>query len=109
MAETTDILSTKDVKLVVVNESTMIASSLRLELFESEWKKHYRHKCLYEMYGGTVIFQQASPQEPVGALKAHLEKLTREGDLVIMRADFSQRFWQYFKRKHSFEVLKTAS
>ncbi|MCH2057780.1 MAG: hypothetical protein MK214_14445 [Thalassotalea sp.] len=85
-------------KMVELQESSIKSMG------QSEWRKHYRHKCLYEMYGGAVIFQQASPQEPVGALKAHLGKLTREGDLVIMRADFSQRFWQYFKRKHSFEV-----
>lgn len=61
-------------------------------------------RALYQQYGGTVIFQQANPFEPVGAYRAFLKKAEQEKLFEIYDEANRTRFWHYFTRKHPFEV-----
>lgn len=63
-------------------------------------------KALYEKYGGTVIFQQANPFEPVGAYRAFFEEQERRGRLKIYDAAASEKFWGYLRREHPFQAEK---
>lgn len=69
-----------------------------------QWTTFYRYKCLYETYGGQVIFQQFAPLEPVGAMRSYLEKLEQEGKLKILHQPFNEKFWHYYKRAYHVEV-----
>jgi hypothetical protein len=57
-------------------------------------------KKLYELYGGTVIFQQGNPLEPVGAYRKILETHENNEDFVIYDKEFYTSFWDYYVRKH---------
>ena len=57
-------------------------------------------KKLYELYGGTVIFQQGNPFEPVGAYRKLLEMHETKEDFVIYDKEFRASFWDYYVRKH---------
>lgn len=61
-------------------------------------------KALYEAYGGTVIFQQSNPMEPVGAYRKVLEAAQARGDFKILDQRFNDAFWAYFVREdHPFQ------
>jgi hypothetical protein len=51
---------------------------------------------LYKQYGGTVIFQQSNPLEPVGAYRKFLEEQERKGALEILDPALKQSFWEYY-------------
>jgi len=72
--------------------------------FVKTWKVS---KALYAEYGGTVIFQQANPLEPVGAYRKLLEKYEAQGDFKIYDKEINKLFWQYYTRKHPMEVPPT--
>ena len=68
----------------------------------TSWKVH---QALYKQYGGTVIWQQAGI-EPVEAYRRFLEERQRNGDFEIYDETLKNNFWEYFTRKHPFEVPK---
>lgn len=57
-------------------------------------------KHLYEKYGGTVIFQQGNPQEPVGAYRKLLEEYKAQGKFKIYNPKYEETFWAYYLREH---------
>jgi hypothetical protein len=57
-------------------------------------------KYLYETYGGTVIFQQGNPHEPVGAYRKLLEEYQAQGNFKIYHPKYEKAFWAYYLRKH---------
>ncbi len=61
-------------------------------------------QALYRKYGGTVIFQQANPFEPVGAYRTFLEKLEQAQVFEVYDQENRTKFWHYFTRKHPFQV-----
>lgn len=63
-------------------------------------------KSLYEKYGGRVIFQQANPNEPVGAYRAFLADHERRGTFRIFDTQRRDEFWSYFTKQHSMELTK---
>jgi hypothetical protein len=65
------------------------------EHFVRDWKIS---KALYEEYGGTVIFQQANPMEPVGAMRKLLESHEAKGDFNIYDETLKRQFWEYYIR-----------
>jgi hypothetical protein len=69
--------------------------------FVKNWKIS---KALYGEYGGTVIFQQANPMEPVGAYRKLLESHEAKGDFKIYDEKLKQQFWEYYVREHPFQV-----
>lgn len=71
------------------------------ELFVKGWKLD---RALYQKYGGTVIFQQANPFEPVGAYRGFLEAMEKAQVFEIYDPDNRQKFWHYFVRQHPFQV-----
>jgi hypothetical protein len=66
-----------------------------------EWKVS---AALYKKYGGEVIFQQANPLEPVGAMRQFLESEEKRGAFSIRRDVDRAEFYEYFRRKHSMVV-----
>ena len=68
----------------------------------ASWKIN---QALYKQYGGTVIWQQAGI-EPVEAVRRFLEERQRNGDFEIYDKTLKDKFWEYFARKHPFEVPK---
>ena len=60
-----------------------------------QWKLD---RVLYKRYGGTVIFQQSNPTEPVGAYRKFLEQLEREKAFEIFDKDDRTAFFAYFVR-----------
>lgn len=65
--------------------------------FVLQWKFS---KALYGRYGGIVIFQQANPLEPVGALRQFLEDEEASGRFRIFDAADREGFYAYYKRSH---------
>jgi hypothetical protein len=61
-------------------------------------------RMLYEKYGGTVIFQQGNPLEPVGAYRKFLEKMEEAKVFEVYDPDNRQKFWHYLVRQHPFQV-----
>jgi hypothetical protein len=61
-------------------------------------------RALYRKYGGTVIFQQANPFEPVGAYRGFLEEMEKAKVFEVFDPDNRQKFWHYFVRQHPFQV-----
>jgi hypothetical protein len=61
-------------------------------------------RALYRKYGGTVIFQQANPLEPVGAYRKFLEEMQEAKVFEVYDPDNRQKFWHYFVRQHPFQV-----
>ena len=53
-------------------------------------------RALYRQYGGTVIFQQSNPYEPVGAYRQFLEEHERKGSFEILDPALRQAFWAYY-------------
>jgi len=60
---------------------------------------------MYQDYGGTVIWQQANPLEPVGAYLAFLREKELMGVFRIYDADRNVEFWRYFTRDHGAWVV----
>jgi len=73
------------------------------EPFVKNWKIS---KALYGEFGGTVIFQQANPLEPVGAYRKLLETHEAKGNFKIYDEQLKQQFWEYYVREHPFQVPK---
>ena len=66
-----------------------------------QWKTS---KALYQRYGGDVIFQQANPMEPVGAMRRFLEEQEKAGAFEIYDAEDRKRFYEYFVRPQTLVV-----
>lgn len=67
-------------------------------------KTYKLSKYLYETYGGTVIFQQGNPQEPVGAYRKILEEYVAQGHLEIYAVKYKKAFWQTYLREYSIAI-----
>lgn len=67
----------------------------------TQWKFD---RALYDRFGGTVIFQQMNPFEPVGAYRMFLEEHQAAGSFVILHEDMHEEFWEYYTREHPFVV-----
>lgn len=63
-------------------------------------------RALYQRYGGEVIFQQANPMEPVGAMRKFLEEQEKAGAFEIYNADDRKRFFEYYVRPQTMVVPK---
>lgn len=63
-------------------------------------------KALYQRYGGEVIFQQANPMEPVGAMRRFLEEQEKAGAFEIYDAGERKRFFEYYVRPQTMVVPK---
>lgn len=61
-------------------------------------------QALYRKHGGTVIFQQGNPMEPVGAYRAFLEEMEKAKVFEVYDGDNRERFWHYFVREHPFQL-----
>ncbi len=57
-------------------------------------------RALYKQYGGTVIFQQGNPREPVGAYRKFLEEMQRRKCFEIFDRKDRDQFWEYYTRDH---------
>jgi len=66
-----------------------------------QWKVS---KSLYQQYGGTVIFQQANPLEPVGAYQKFLEEQEQKKAFEIFDPQLRAAFWCYFTCEQSMIV-----
>lgn len=58
-----------------------------------QWKVS---KSLYQQYGGTVIFQQSNPLEPIGAYQKFLEEQEQKKAFEIFDPQLRTAFWCYF-------------
>jgi hypothetical protein len=60
----------------------------------TQWKID---RLLYQRYGGgTVIFQQFSPQEPVGAHRCFLEEAEAAKAIEFYDPEVREKFWKYY-------------
>lgn len=60
----------------------------------TQWKID---RLLYQRYGGgTVIFQQFSPQEPVGAHRRFLEEAEAAKVIEFYDPEVREKFWKYY-------------
>lgn len=66
-----------------------------------QWKVS---KALYQQYGGTVIFQQSNPFEPVGAYQKFLEEQEQKKAFEIFNPELRQAFWCYLTCEQSMIV-----
>ena len=66
-----------------------------------QWKVS---KALYQQYGGTVIFQQSNPYEPVGAYAKFLEEQEQKKAFEIFDPKLREIFWCYFTCEQSMIV-----
>jgi hypothetical protein len=66
-----------------------------------QWKVS---KALYQQYGGTVIFQQSNPYEPVGAYAKFLAEQEQKKAFEISDPQLRQIFWCYFNCEQSMIV-----
>jgi hypothetical protein len=66
-----------------------------------QWKVS---KSLYQQYGGTVIFQQSNPLEPVGAYQKFLEEQEQKKAFEIFNPQLRTAFWCYFTCEQSMIV-----
>jgi hypothetical protein len=57
-------------------------------------------RCLYERYGGEVIFQQGNPREPVGDYRRFLIEAAQAKVFEIYDNTDREAFWDYFRREH---------
>ena len=73
-----------------------VARGVNKMLAEQAVKGWKFDRALYKQYGGTVIFQQSNPFEPVGAYRKFLEEHERKGSLEILDAALRQSFWEYY-------------
>jgi hypothetical protein len=61
-------------------------------------------RALYKQYGGTVIFQQSNPLEPVGAYRKFLEEHEGKRSFEILDPALRQLFWEYYTGEPQFVV-----
>ena len=106
LASYTDFLNRREKKRQVSPEIKALAEDPELQkmmkVIHKDFLRHYKiGRFLYQKYGGTVIFQQANPQEPVGAYRKLLEDYTEQGLLSIYPKEFKDAFWQYYLANHS--------
>lgn len=62
----------------------------------SNWKFD---RLLYSRYGGTVIFQQFNPQEPVGAEHQFLKEAEAAGVIEIFDPQIRKTIWKYYEEE----------
>ena len=72
------------------------------ESFVRQWK---RSKALYEEYGGMVLFTQANPLEPTGAMRKLLETHEAKGDFQIYDEQLKQQFWKYYLQPLKWKIM----
>ena len=68
-----------------------------LEGMVVNWKIN---QALYKQYGGEVIFQQADPLEPVGAMRQFIEDEEASGTFKIFDDAERERFFAYYRRRN---------
>lgn len=56
---------------------------------------------LYERYGGTVVFQQFNPNEPIGAYRMFVKELEEAGVFEIYSKEHRDNIWHQFDPKHT--------
>jgi hypothetical protein len=61
-------------------------------------------RALYRQYGGTVIFQQSNPFEPVGAYRKFLEEHEGKRSFEILDPALRESFWAYYTGEPEFVV-----
>jgi hypothetical protein len=61
-------------------------------------------RALYRQYGGTVIFQQSNPFEPVGAYRKFLEEHEGKRSFEILDPALKESFWAYYTGEPEFVV-----
>jgi hypothetical protein len=66
------------------------------QLAEEEIKHWKFNRAVYKQYGGTVIFQQSDPFEPVGAYRRFLEEQQQKGAFEIFDPQLKRDFWEYY-------------
>ena len=77
------------------------------EIYEDVVMSWKTSKALYEKYGGTVIFQQMNPLEPVGAYRKLIEEGERNGSFKVLDPSLKPHMWKYFTREdHPFQLSK---
>jgi len=81
-------------------ESTSEMKEASLKIYASFVNNYKMSKHLYELYGGTVIFQQLNPLEPVGAYRKLLEEYENQGKLEIYNKKLKVAFWKYYLSEH---------
>jgi hypothetical protein len=69
-----------------------ISAEMEREIYQPFVKNWKISKALHGEYGGTVIFQQANPLEPVGAYRKLLESHEAKGDFKIYDEKLKQQF-----------------
>jgi hypothetical protein len=73
-----------------------VARGVNKMLAEDAVKGWKFDRALYKQYGGTVIFQQSNPFEPVGAYRKFLEEHESKRSFEILDPALRQLFWEYY-------------
>jgi hypothetical protein len=93
-----------DLPAEVAKNTPQISAEMERQIYQPFVKNWKISKALHGEYGGTVIFQQANPLEPVGAYRKLLESHEAKGDFEIYDEKLKQQFWEYYVREHPFQV-----
>ena len=88
----------------VAKNIPQISAEMERKIYQPFVKNWKISKALHGEYGGTAIFQQANPMEPVGAYRKLLESHEAKGDLKIYHEKLNQQFWEYYLREHPFQI-----
>lgn len=67
----------------------------------TQWKID---RALHARYGGTVIFQQMNPFEPVGAYHDFLREMEKRKIVEIYDRRLTRGFWKYLVMDHPFQI-----
>jgi hypothetical protein len=81
-----------------------VARGVNKMLAEGAVKGWKFDRALYKQYGGTVIFQQSNPFEPVGAYRKFLEEHEGKRSFEILDPALRQLFWEYYTGEPQFVV-----
>ena len=81
-----------------------VARGVTRTLAEAAVKGWKFDRALYKQYGGTVIFQQSNPFEPVGAYRKFLEEHEGKRSFEILDPALRQLFWEYYTGEQQFVV-----
>ena len=73
-----------------------VARGVNRTLAEAAVKGWKFDRALYKQYGGTVIFQQSNPLEPVGAYRKFLEEHEGKRSFEILDPALREAFWAYY-------------
>jgi hypothetical protein len=87
-----------------LRNAPIISPEMERKIYQPFVKNWKTSKALYEEFGGTVIFQQANPMEPVGAYRKLLEIHEKKSDFKIYDEKLHQQFWEYYVREHPFQL-----